>query len=68
MTESKLLKNLPSNEVSMVEHKRLNGDIYKITRNQTNKMFTIYKVVDGCFERLGKGDNPMVLEKKYIKN
>ena len=68
MTESKLLKNLPSNEVSMVEYKRLNGDIYKITRNQTNKMFTIYKVVDGCFERLGKGDNPIVLEKKYIKN
>ena len=67
MANNKLLKNLPSDEVSMVLRKTLNGDTYKITQNRINQMFTIYKVVDDCFERLGKGDNPIVLEEKYVE-
>lgn len=67
MAEKKLLKKLPDNEVGMVTYKYSNGDTYRITQNQMNKIFTIYKVVDGCFERLGKGSNPTELENKYIK-
>ena len=67
MADNKLLKKLPSNEDGMVTYKRENGDIYKITQNQITKIFTIYKLVDDCFERLGKGSNPTELEKKYIK-
>ena len=68
MAKNKLLKNLPSDEISMVLRKTLSGDIYKITRNRIDQMFTIYKVIDDCFEKLGKGDNPTVLENKYIKD
>lgn len=67
MAENKLLKKLPANEIGMVTYKRLNGDTYKITQNQMNKTFTIYKVINDCFERLGKGANPTALEEKYIK-
>ena len=67
MAKSKLLKSLPSNESSVVKYTTLNGDIYRITRHRINQMFTIYKVVDGCFEKLGTDSNPTVLEKKYIK-
>ena len=67
MAENKLLKKIPSNEVVVVNYKCLNGDTYQITQNQVNKAFTIYKVIDDCLERLGKGDNPLTLEEKYIK-
>jgi len=67
MVVNKLLKKIPDNEVGMVTYKCLNGNIYKLTQNQTNKMFTIYKVIDDCFERLGKGASPTTLEEKYIK-
>ena len=67
MAKNKLLKTLPSDEKSVVKYQTLNGDIYRITRHQLSQMFTIYKVVDGCFEKLGTDNNPTVLEKKYIK-
>lgn len=67
MAENKSLKKIPTNEISMLEYKSLNGDTYEITQNRTNQTFTIYKVVDGCYEKLGKGANPTALEEKYIK-
>lgn len=67
MIKSKLLKKMPDNEVCMVTYRCLNGDTYKLTQNQMNKTFTMYKVVNDCFERLGKGANPTALEEKYIK-
>lgn len=66
MAKNKLLKTLPSDEISVVKYHTLNGDIYRITRHRINQMFTIYKVVDDCFEKLGTDINPTVLEKKYI--
>lgn len=68
MAANKSLKKIPDNEICMVTHKCSNGDTYKITQNKTNKLFTIYEVVNNCFVRLGKGYNPIELEEKYIKN
>lgn len=64
---NKVIKKIPTNEDSMVMYKNTNGNTYKITQNQTTNVFTIYKVVEDGFERLGKGSNPIVLEEKYIK-
>lgn len=41
--------------------------LYKITVNKKTMIYSLYKIVDGGFERLGKGPNPNELEKKYIK-
>lgn len=64
---NKVIKKIPVNEVGMVMYKNTNGNVYKITQNQTTNVFTIYKVVEDGFERLGKGSNPTALEEKYIK-
>lgn len=64
---NKVIKKIPTNEDGMVLYKNTNGNTYKITQNQTTNVFTIYKVVEDGFERLGKGNNPITLEEKYIK-
>ena len=64
---NKVIKKIPINEDSMVLYKNTDGNTYEITQNQITKVFTIYKVVEDGFERLGKGDNPIVLEEKYIR-
>lgn len=42
-------------------------EIGLITANQPETMFYIYEVVDGRYRKLGKGDNPLELERKYMK-
>lgn len=64
---NKIIKKIPVNENGMVFYKNSNGNTYKITRNPTTNIFTIYKIVEDGFERLGKGNHPIALEEKYIK-
>lgn len=62
-----IVKKTPVSESIVVTYNCANGDTYKITQHQTTRIFTIYKVVDGGLDRLGKGNNPTKLEEKYIK-
>lgn len=62
-----IIKKIPSNETIALTYTCVNKDVYKITQHKTSGLFTIYKIVENGFDRLGKGNNPTKLEQKYIK-
>lgn len=62
-----IVKKIPSSETIALTYTCVNKDVYKITKHKTSGLFTIYKVIENGFDRLGKGNNPTKLEQKYIK-
>ena len=61
------MTNIPSNEIVWEEITMQNGDVYFVTSKSNRDYYYLYKKTKDGVERLGKDNNPLNLEKKFIK-
>ena len=66
-SEHKTVKRFSANEKLVL--KFINGDngVFYITQNKGTLNYVVYKEVNDGYEKLGTGNTPPELEKKYIK-
>lgn len=56
---AKVVKKIPTSESGTgVLCKTKSGKLYQITQNPEKRKHTLWKVVDGGFEKLATGDSP----------
>lgn len=61
------IKGIPSNEQIWVREIDSSGDIYYITAKNSRDCYYLYKENNGVAVKVGKGETPNELERKYIK-
>lgn len=61
-----VMKTLPKNEKLCLTYKIENKNQFVITFNAIKQIYTIYKVLNDGYEKLGTGNNPLKLEEKFI--
>lgn len=60
--------NYPKGEIVWVNHYGWDGNLKYITTSKPSReTYFLYEYKDGKFVKLGKNENPKVLEEKYIK-
>lgn len=60
------VKTLPKNEKLCLTYKIENENQFVITFSMIKQIYTIYKVLNDGYEKLGTGNNPLKLEEKFI--
>ena len=60
------MKTLSKNEKLCLTYKSENKNEFVITFNAIKQIYTIYKVLEDGYGKLGTGNNPLKLEQKFI--
>lgn len=60
------MKTIPSNLIEWYEI-RTGNHIYVIASKPLRDKYIIYELINGSYEKLGMGANPLDLEKQYVK-
>jgi hypothetical protein len=69
MGKSVFIPGIPKTETIEITFRTTQGDVYyTTTKTQNRKYYYLYKLVDGVAQKLGKANNPVELEEKFIKN